>query len=589
MVSLTSAIETVRTLEALVTVPHYIILGSSKDRVIYLSDEGGTLCLWCLDPRTGDKSRITTEDVAGGAQPRRATNDLYYIRDSAKGAEQHKIYRSSATEPRETPLEIPPMRLTGLSSYEGVVALSASTKDSAGLFTYRSGAVERRATIDGLTGLADSNGRFLAGSGPLVGNPRSSELFFFHLDSGKMEVFTPKEGSVNKGPSLRGSKALFESNMTGSNILYVHDIETGETGPAPAGSGDLSASGAAEYLMFDWTEDGRVYCIAKRDGETKAFVDGKRVDTPAGFLAGMALHGSKAYLAHSTFVQPYKVWEVDTTSGASRIVIDNPLPSFLKEKFGRSRMIRYKSSDGLEIPALVVDDGSGVKRRTVAYIHGGPWAEEANSWSVLPASLVAFGYNIIAPNYRGSTGYGEEFRILDIGDPMGMDFQDMVSATKWAKENIATDVAIAGYSYGGYSTLFGLGKEPELWACGVAGAPVADMKAMYDMSDATFRSFIDVLFDRKTELLAERSPITYVKSVNKPLCIITTQNDSRTPMKPVLQYAMELLANKAKFEIHSVPDMGHAIRTTKDAMDVIYPMISFLQREFPAAPKQTAA
>jgi dipeptidyl aminopeptidase/acylaminoacyl peptidase len=178
---------------------------------------------------------------------------------------------------------------------------------------------------------------------------------------------------------------------------------------------------------------------------------------------------------------------------------------------------------------------------------------------------------------------------MDIGDPGGMDFVDMACGARWAKENVATEIALAGYSYGGYSTLYGLGKEPELWACGVAGAPVADWKEMYELSDAAFRSFIEILFDRKTELYSERSPIAHVKNVKKPICIITSQNDSRTPMTPVLRYAMALQANGAKFELHSVPDMGHTIRTTKDMMDIVFPMIMFLQREFPATSARSAA
>src|SRR6266699_6051479 len=86
-----------------------------------------------------------------------------------------------------------------------------------------------------------------------------------------------------------------------------------------------------------------------------------------------------------------------------------------------------------------------------------------------------------------------------------------------------------GYSYGGYMTLMALGKEPELFSCGVAGAPVADWKEMHETSDALYRGFIEELFDNKLELLSDRSPITYVEHVRRPVCIIASQNDSRNP------------------------------------------------------------
>lgn len=120
-----------------------------------------------------------------------------------------------------------------------------------------------------------------------------------------------------------------------------------------------------------------------------------------------------------------------------------------------------------------------------------------------------------------------------------------------------------------------------MWTCGVAGAPVVDWKESYELSDAAYRDFIEMLFDHRMELFGDRSPITYVRNIKKPVCIITSQNDSRTPMKPVLRYAMELLNQGTKFELHSVPDMGHVFRTTRDIMDVLIPAAAFLQREFP--------
>ncbi|HME18817.1 MAG TPA: prolyl oligopeptidase family serine peptidase, partial [Nitrososphaerales archaeon] len=76
-------------------------------------------------------------------------------------------------------------------------------------------------------------------------------------------------------------------------------------------------------------------------------------------------------------------------------------------------------------------------------------------------------------------------------------------------------------------------------------------------------------------------PATYVKNVKRPLCILSSVNDSRTPMKPVLAYAMELLNQGGTFELHAIPDMGHLLTSTKNLMDIVYPTISFLQKRFP--------
>ena len=195
------------------------------------------------------------------------------------------------------------------------------------------------------------------------------------------------------------------------------------------------------------------------------------------------------------------------------------------------------------------------------------------------ASLVVCGYHVVAPNFRGSTGYGEDFRILDIGDPGGGDLQDVIYARKWALENkLASKVAIMGYSYGGYMTFLATAKHPELWTCGVAGAGITDWEELYELSDALFKQFVNILFAGRRDLWKDRSPATYVDQAKTPICIIHPQNDTRTPLRPVLKYVQRLLENKVTFEVHVVPDIGHAINKLEDMLKILLPAILFLEK-----------
>ena len=139
-------------------------------------------------------------------------------------------------------------------------------------------------------------------------------------------------------------------------------------------------------------------------------------------------------------------------------------------------------------------------------------------------------------------------------------------------------VAIMGYSYGGYMTLLAMSKHPELWKCGVAGASVVDWEEMYGLSDAVFKKFIEVLFNGKKELFRERSPITYADNIKAPLCIVHPQNDTRTPLKPVLKLMNKLLEHGKTFEAHITPDMGHVINTIDDAVKILLPALIFLKK-----------
>jgi pimeloyl-ACP methyl ester carboxylesterase len=574
--------EIARTIETMTKIPVSGNIGSTRDRLVYHSTEGGSFTLWSIDPSTGSKLRITPGPVEQFAEPKRDSNLVYFTKDASKGAELHKVYMADATLGGEImAVDPPPLRIEGLASQGKFVAFTGANKEEMAIYTADSEVPEKRQRVPPTATITDATKRYLAGWGSLTKNPRTCELFVFDLSTGKYSEYTPKQGSVNKIPRLLGARLLFESDYTGKNSLHVYDVESGQVIPAPSSFQDYLSYKAVEYPNYGWTDDGKVWFVGKKDGESKAFVDGREVWTPHGFLSSMTLLGGKAYVIHTSVVQPTRVVEADPGSGKNRVIVDNPPPAKILSRLGKGRLVRFQSFDNRSITALVVDHGS--PRRTVVLVHGGPWSEYPNTWGPIISSVAVSGYNVIAPNYRGSTGYGEEFRKLDIGDPGGGDLQDVLSAAKWAKENgVATEVAIMGYSYGGYMTLLALGREPEIFSCGVAGAPVADWKEMHEVSDALYRGFIEELFDRKFELLTDRSPITYAKNVKRPVCIMASQNDTRTPINPVLRYATELAAQSGTFELHVQPDQGHAVGSTQALVDMIFPAIIFLQRQFPS-------
>jgi dipeptidyl aminopeptidase/acylaminoacyl peptidase len=435
-----------KSLETLINIPFYYLVGSTKDRVVYISNEDGTYSLWSVDGQTGSKFRMTAEPVEQTAEPRHNANDVFFTKDTAKGAEVHKIYRADASEGNESlAVDVPPMRVEGLATYDDMVAFTGATNEEIALYASESGNLEKRAKLGKLASLTDASRKHLVGYGSLANDPRSYELFIFDLSTGEVQEYTPKPGSVNKLPKLKDSRVLFESDFTGKNRLHIYEIETHELSGVTCAFQDHVAYDATEHPYFDWTDDGRIWFVGKKDGEASAFIDGKKVPTPQGYLWGLALQKGKAYVSHTMVIQPLRVLEIDLETAQTRIVIDNPLPIGIREKFGRSRFVRYQSFDGRSISALVVDDGTGVPKRTITYVHGGPWFEVLNSWGVFLGSLALMGYNIIAPNFRGSTGYGEDYRKLDIGDPGGGDLKDVLFAARWAKDNnIATDIAILG-------------------------------------------------------------------------------------------------------------------------------------------------
>jgi dipeptidyl aminopeptidase/acylaminoacyl peptidase len=135
-------------------------------------------------------------------------------------------------------------------------------------------------------------------------------------------------------------------------------------------------------------------------------------------------------------------------------------------------MVAYRSHDGLEIPAFlyrpVKPNGAAI-----VYPHGGPSAQSMYDWDIFPQYLVAKGYTYLAPNYRGSTGYGREFERLNHNDWGVGDTQDCLYAARYLRSLPGVDpqrLAIFGGSYGGYMTVCCLSLDRYLFACSVSRA-----------------------------------------------------------------------------------------------------------------------
>ncbi len=573
--------EKIAVLEAIVRAPTYSVVGFTHRKLVYVTTQEGARSLWYMDIKSGEHKKIADEIWAIGDIVKDSPY-VPYTKDIMKGREQHVVFIYNLESGENIEVEsIPPQRIIGIAFDGGSIAISGSTEKALEIWTIKPvGEAEKVYETNKPIFVSSIEENIIAGAGHISGNPQSRELFFFDMRSQEFRVFTPKEGSTNNMPRLKNGKALFVTSAFGNDRLLIYDTKTGELTEPKFRFPDYNPDSFPQIPNYDWLPDGRIWLIAEHEGRSKVFIDGREVKIPEGYPVNAVMGDGKLYVTWSSLTRPTRILVVDLENGNINEVLGADLPEKIQKSIGEVKFVRYKSFDGLEIPALVAESKSNRKPGpTIIYVHGGPWANVADSWSIIIVSLVASGFHVVAPNYRGSTGYGEEFRRMIIGDPGGGEFRDVVYANRWAKESgLADKVAIMGYSYGGYMTLYAAGREPDIWDVGVAGAPVADWEEMYQLSDAIFRRFIEILFAGKKELFKERSPITYAKNVKVPLCIIQPQNDSRTPLKPVMNYILKLMEHGKTFELHVMPDMGHAIVKMDDAMKILFPAIIFLEK-----------
>src|SRR5437016_11492365 len=147
------------------------------------------------------------------------------------------------------------------------------------------------------------------------------------------------------------------------------------------------------------------------------------------------------------------------------------------------------------------------------------------------------GYIVIAPNYRGSTGYGKEFQHANLFDMGGGDLQDVLGAAEFLKQTGFVDpkkLILMGGSYGGYLTMMGVTKAPEVWAAGVPIVPFVNWFTEIENEDPVLQqSDLATMGDpvKNKTLFEDRSPINFIDRVNAPLLLLAGGQDRKSVVK----------------------------------------------------------
>ncbi|MDD7920898.1 S9 family peptidase [Actinomycetospora callitridis] len=221
---------------------------------------------------------------------------------------------------------------------------------------------------------------------------------------------------------------------------------------------------------------------------------------------------------------------------------------------------------------------------TVFMIHGGPQAADEDRWSPVRAVWVDAGFAVVHVNYRGSSGYGSAWRDAIEGRPGTTELEDIAAVHDWAVTSGLADPAacvLEGWSWGGYLTLLGLGRQPERWAVGCAGVPVADYLAAYEDEMEPLRAFDRSLFGGSPEQVPERyteaSPLTWVDAVRAPVLLLAGENDPRCPIRQIDNY-LDALAERGREYAMVRYDAGHGSLVVAETLRHTVAEIAFARR-----------
>ncbi|MET8051442.1 prolyl oligopeptidase family serine peptidase [Streptosporangium sp. NPDC005286] len=221
---------------------------------------------------------------------------------------------------------------------------------------------------------------------------------------------------------------------------------------------------------------------------------------------------------------------------------------------------------------------------TVFLLHGGPTSQDDDSFVPQVAAWVDLGFAVVRVNYRGSTGYGSNWRNALSGDVGHIELADVTAVRDALVDRGVCDpdrLVLSGASWGGYLTLLGLGTQPKMWAAGIAAVPIADHAAAYAEEAEALRSYHRALLGGSPEEQPERyagsSPITYVDQVEAPLLILAGENDPRCPIGQIEAYVARLAGRGHEHEVYRY-DAGHGSLVVSERIAQMSAQLDFARR-----------
>ncbi len=384
----------------------------------------------------------------------------------------------------------------------------------------------------------------------------------------------------------------FSSNAAGNFNIGIYSLDHGQITWLTSGGGDKSEP--------DWSPDGKCIAYILTNGpETWLAVhelgrphpQAYRVEPGVHFTPRFTPDGKTLIFIFDNPRHPDDFWALDLESGALRR-LTNSLPTKLSGvDFIMPQHISYPSLDGNQVPALLylpagftVDADPSQLPPAVIVIHGGPnWLFQF-LWYPLMTHLVSRGWVVLAPNYRGSTGYGREWQLANRFDMGRGDVMDVVAGADYLVRMRLADekrIAVTGRSHGGYLTMCCLTQYPDRFAGGSAVVPFLNWFTSHANSRIDLQHWdIENMGDPQEyeTLWRERSPYFYLDRIQAPVQMICGANDPRCPASESLAAEQALRALGKEVELILYPDEGHTFLKIENVIDHELRRVEFLAR-----------
>jgi dipeptidyl aminopeptidase/acylaminoacyl peptidase len=555
-------------------------------RCLYASDVSGVVEQYAWDRSTDTHRQVTDRPngtLFGTLSPDGGT--IWWFADT--DGDEFGVWRTQPFDGGEDVVALPevgPAYPAGLEIGRRVVAVGRSTDDGSELWLGPLGGIPSvfYTTPDtaGIEALSDDDA-LLVYSHSEHGDPRYPALRVLRTDD--RSVVAEKWDGEGRGlhalafaPRPGDPRLLVSHERHGREELLIWDVVSGEETELSLDlPGDVTAG---------WYADGTALLVGhERAARSELYrydlVAGtlEALDTPRGVVRGAtARPDGTVELAWSSSERPPVVRRAD-----GPVVLaapgDEPPAAYPVED-------RWVPGPGGDVHALLVRPAGPAPYATAFLVHGGPESQDDDSYRARRAAYVDAGYAVVHVNYRGSTGYGSEWRDALSGRPGLTELEDIAAVHDALVAEGVVDPSrtiLSGGSWGGFLTLLGLGTQPERWTAGIAEVPVADYVAAYEDEMEGLRAYDRALFGGSPaevpDVYVRSSPITYVDAVAAPVLVVAGANDPRCPIRQVDNYLAALDERGKPHEVYRF-DAGHGSLVVEETIRQVEVALDFALR-----------
>ncbi len=430
-----------------------------------------------------------------------------------------------------------------------------------------------------------------------------SNVFLVEVTTAQSTLLTPHEGERTYSAndiSPDGKNVLITSNASdGYDNVGLLEIASKKIRWLTQDKWEISGesfSPDGKFLTYNANVDGNtdVYLYDIASGKARALPLPKGVNYAAGRPSPFTRDNSHLLYYHTGPTAPGDLWVYNLLAdGTSHQLTHSLVGGVRSEDMVEPQLVHYPTKDGkwtisafVYVPYNLPHNG---QHPAIVYVHGGPTAQTMNTFNRFVQYMANQGYIVIAPNYRGSTGYGKEFQQANLFDMGGGDLQDVLAAADWIKQTGYVDpkkLILMGGSYGGYMTMMGVSKAPELWAAGVPIVPFVNWFTEIQNEDPVLQqSDLATMGDpeKNKALYEDRSPINFVDQIKAPLYLLAGGHDPRCPKTEAQQVVDAIKKRGGVVEYKVYENEGHGFSKVENQIDAYKRVADFLKAHVPPA------